>query len=179
MKLQQLLWNLRGETLNMAWTSNNYKNVQSLMKWSGLSHPQQRVTFRPAISRSKTKKKKGELNAWCCVCFWLFRLSVCKCAVCVCGSLHVCFHQRRCVFSMSYTNDSSGAGVFNFSDVFFFKFSPWKRNKRLFEWRFLFLSGKYPRGSFLKKCKIPDHVIIKTYTNHRGDWITPTRLPEW
>lgn len=128
-KLQQLLWNLRGETLNMAWTSNNYKNVQSLMKWSGLSHPQQRVTFRPAISRSKTKKKKGELNAWCCVCFWLFRLSVCKCAVCVCGSLHVCFHQRRCVFSMSYTNDSLGAGVFNFSDVFFLSFHPEKGKK--------------------------------------------------
>ena len=59
-KLQQLLCHLRRETLNMAWTSNNYKYVQSLMKWSGLSHPQQRISFRPVISEYHSVGKKQE-----------------------------------------------------------------------------------------------------------------------
>lgn len=43
--------------------------------------------------------------------------------------LCMCAFTSGGVFSMSYTNNSSGAGVFNFSDVFFLSFHPEKGTK--------------------------------------------------
>lgn len=41
-------------------------------------------------------------------CGVYFSLTVCKCAVCVSGPLHVCFCQWRGAFSWSYAKDGSG-----------------------------------------------------------------------
>lgn len=84
------------------------------MKWSGLRHPQQRVTFRPAISRSKTKKKRGSWTPGA-VCVSDCFVWVCESVQYVFVGLCMCAFTSGGVFSMSYTNDSSGAGVFNFT----------------------------------------------------------------
>lgn len=139
----------------------------------------------PSVLRSPGVKQKRKRGSWTpgAVCVSDCFVWVCESVQYVFVGLCMCAFTSGGVCSVWATLTTVWAQVFltspRFFFLFFFKFSPWKRNKRLFEWRFLFLSGKYPRGSFLKKCKIPDHVIIKTYTNHRGDWITPTRLPEW
>lgn len=122
------------------------------------------VPWSVSLKKMKNRSERGGADRPAlrvCSC-----LNVWTCAVCVCGSLRVCFCQWQRVFSMSYTRDGLGADVlWSYRCV-----HPGVKKKRK-------LSGQCP--TFIKKCKISDHVIIKTYHKQTTDWITPKRLPKW
>lgn len=96
-----------------------------------------------------------------------FCLNVYKCAVCVRGTLLVCFCQRRCVFSTSYSKDSLGADVL--TTRMFLVFVLIEKKKKKVGWTFhsAHKNVKYRITS------------LSNHTHHRGDWITPKRLPKW
>lgn len=92
------------ETLNISW--ENYKYLQSLRSFTS-------VLWSASVTLFSSKRNVGDVRR--CVrvrvCAFVFFscLFVWKCAVCVCGSLLVCFCQRRRAFSLSCTQDGPGA----------------------------------------------------------------------
>lgn len=140
------------ETLNMAWTSNNYKYVQSLM--SGFSHPQQRITYCPVISeqslcwqKSGVKKGRRTSGAVCvsvCFCLNVWNVQYVFVGLCLCafanGDVCSVWATLKTVWAQMFWL----LWCFSFIGVHPEK----KKKKKAFEWHFS--SGKYPCGPFVK-----------------------------
>lgn len=89
------------------WTCLGKLQVYTIInQWDGFIHPLQ--GFLLSCGHKKGRRMPSIVLSCGVECFCL---NVWKCAVCVCGSLPVCFCQWRYVFSMSYTEDGLGADV--------------------------------------------------------------------
>lgn len=112
-RLQQLLCHLpQRNTLNMAWTSNSYKYVQSLMSGVDSSvHSSVLPSVLWSVSITLKKQEWKSENAWrrvcscvflsecvnmCSTCLWVFACVLLPVAMCVQYELHWRWFGRRC-----------------------------------------------------------------------------------
>lgn len=142
-RLQQLLCHLpQRNTLNMAWTSNSYKYVQSLMSGVDSSvHSSVLPSVLWSVSITLKKQEWKSENAWrrvcscvflsecvnmCGTCLWVFACVLLPVAMCVQYELHWRWFGRRCsLMFLSY------------------RCSPWgqKEKKKTLKWHFLFVGS--------------------------------------